>query len=135
MSPFGPVKIVTRDLSEIAFEAAGPSMNGFQGGRIRLTPSGHRTRIDYAIATKSRGLLIGGWIAVVLGLVAVVVTPCLMFLIVLPHPNPNIRAQVFQSFQMVHFLWPPFLFASLARQPGRMFRARMESLVHNLPYN
>ncbi len=36
---------------------------------------------------------------------------------------------------MVHFLWPPFLFAHLSRQPGRMFRARMEALVHNLPYS
>ena len=36
--------------------------------------------------------------------------------------------------RMVHFLWPPFLFAFLSRQPARVLRAQMDSLVHNLPY-
>ena len=132
--PFGPVKIVARDRHEVAFEPAGASMNGFRRGRVRLGPAGSRTKIEYALETSPRGILIGGWIALALGLAALIITPWLMFAYVLPSPNPNVRGQAFQAVQMVHFLWPPFLFAHLSRQPGRMFRARMESLIHNLPY-
>ena len=132
---FGPVKVVAMDHREVAFEPAGAPMNGFRGGRVRLTPSGPRTRVEYALKTSRNGLLIGGWIALALGLVALIVAPWLAFTYALPSPNPNVRAQAFQVVQMVHFLWPPFLFAALARQPGRMFRARMDALVHNLPYS
>ena len=134
MGPGCPVKIVARDRREVTFEPAGSSMIGFRGGRIRLTPSGARTRIDYAIRTSPRGYLIGGWMALGLGLVALIAAPSLVYFYVLPSPNPNVRAQSIQVCQMAHFLWPPFLFAHLSRQPGRMIRGRMESLVHNLPY-
>jgi hypothetical protein len=133
MGPFGPVKIVARDRHEVAFEPAGHPMSHFRGGRIRLTPEGQRTRVEYAIEVSRRGMLVGAWVALGLGLVAIIAAPSVAFAC-LHSPNPNIRGQAFQMVQMVHFLWPPFLFASLARQPGRMFRARMESLVHNLPY-
>ena len=73
--------------------------------------------------------------ALALGLAALVGVPWLMFALVLPSPNPSVRGQCLQAAQMAHFLWPPFLLAFLARQPGRMFRARMEALVHNLPYS
>ena len=125
IGPFGPIKIVVRDRHEVAFEPAGPSMLGFRCGRIRLAPTGSRTRIDYAIETSPRGLpdrRLGG-----------------------PgprpggadrRPDPGVRSRPAQpepehpgpvrsrSIQMVHFLWPPFLFAHLARQPARMFRGQ-----------
>ena len=132
---FGPVKVVARDDREVAFEPAGAPVNGFRGGRVRLTPMGPRTKVEYALQTSRNGLLVGGWIALAMGLVALIVAPWLAFTYALPSPNPNVRAQAFQVVQMVHFLWPPFLFAALARQPGRMFRARMDALVHNLPYS
>jgi hypothetical protein len=135
VGPFGPVKIVARDSREVAFEPAGAPINGFRGGRIQLTKAGPRTKVEYALETSSNGLLIGAWIALALGLAALIVAPWLAFTYALPSPNPNVRAQAFQVFQMVHFLWPPFLFAFLSRQPGRMFRARMDALVHNLPYS
>jgi hypothetical protein len=134
MGPLGPVKILSSDRDEVAFEPAGPSPLGFRGGRIRLTPAGSRTRIDYALRAGSRGYLIGGWVALALGLAALVAAPTLAFTIVLPSPNPSIRGQCFHVFQMVHFLWPPFLFAHLSRQPARLFRGRIEGLIHNLPY-
>jgi len=58
-----------------------------------------------------------------------------MFTYVLPSPNPNVRGQAFQMAQVVHLLWPPFLFASLARQPARWITARVDALVNNLPYS
>jgi hypothetical protein len=136
MGPLGPIKIVSRDRHEVAFEPAGHSMLGLRSGRFRLTPSGAKTRIEYAVETSKRGqgLLIGGAVCLTIGLVALIVAPTLAFVYLIPDPNPNVRGQAIQVVQMVHFLWPPFLFAQLSRQPGRMFRARMESLVHNLPY-
>jgi hypothetical protein len=131
--PFGPVKIVARDRHEVSFEPAGRSPLGFRSGRIRLEPAGSRTRIKYDIETTPRGILIGGWIALALGLAALIVEFWIMFTFVIP--DPRLQGQEFQALQMVHFLWPPFLFAHLSRQPGRMFRARMDALVHNLPYS
>ncbi len=140
LGPFGPIKIVACDRSEVAFEAAGPNLgaagyggSGFRRGRALFTASGKRTRIDYVVETSSRGILLAlGWVALGLGLLALVAAPWLEFTYVLP--NANLRTQAIQTVQMVHFLWPPFLFAFLSRQPARVLRAQMESLVHNLPY-
>jgi len=137
----GPVKIVACDRREVVFEAAGQNLgaaayggSGFRRGRVRFAGSGTRTRVDYAVETSSRGiiLLALGWLTLALGLMALVAAPWLEFAHVLP--NPNLRAQAVQTVQMVHFLWPPYLLAFLARQPARMIRAQMEALVHNLPY-
>jgi hypothetical protein len=136
MGPLGPIKILSRDRHEVAFEPAGHSVLGFRAGRVRLTPSGSKTRIEYAVETSRRGhyLLVGGAAFLILGLAVLIVAPTLAFVYLIPNPDPIARSEVLQLAQMVHFLWPPFLFTSLSRQPARMFRARMESLVHNLPY-
>lgn len=131
--PFGPVKIVARDRHEVVFEPAGTMHLGFRGCRVRLEPSGSRTRITYAIETSPGIFLRLAWISLAMGLAAVIFEPWIMFAFVLP--DPNMRGQAIQAVQMVHFLWPPFLFAYQSRLPGRMFRARMEALVHNLPYS
>ncbi len=144
MGPFGPVKIVACDRRELVFESAGMTAGssghgpsaGVRRGRFRLTPSGSRTRIEYAIEMPSGRILLGfGWLFVLLGLVALVAACTLMFVYILPSPHPNVRGQAVQAVQVVHFLWPPFLFGSLCRQPVRFVRARVESLVHNLPYS
>jgi hypothetical protein len=40
--------------------------------------------------------------------------------------------------QVIHFLWPPFLFAGLHRSFSRMLRnlsdRLLDALAHNLPY-
>jgi hypothetical protein len=137
---FGPVKILTCSPKEVTFEAAGTNLgaggyagSGFRRGRVRFAGSGTRTRVDYAVETSSRGILLAlGWVALALGLAALIAAPWLEFTYVLP--NPNLRTQAIQTVQMVHFLWPPFLFAFLSGQPGRVVRAQMEALVNNLPY-
>jgi hypothetical protein len=142
MSPLGPIKIIACDAHEVAFESAIPTegrsgyaQGGFRKGRIRLTPWGSRTRVEYAIETSSGRLLLGlGWLFVVLGLIALAAGGYLMFTYVLASQNPAVRAQSIQMIQAIHFLWPPFLFAYLSRQPARFIRARIEALVNNLPY-
>jgi hypothetical protein len=134
--PLGPVKILACDAQEVAFESGAPSPGiPIRGGRFRLSPSGRRTRIEYAVdGSSGAGLLAGGWIFLTLGLVALVAGVWLQFRFVLPSPNPQLRGQAVQMFQAVHFIWPPFLFAYLSRRTDRVVRAGIESLVNNLPY-
>ena len=81
-----------------------------------------------------RILLAIGWMFQAFGLVVLVVGVWLEFTYILPSVNANVRGQAVQLFQVCHLLWPPFLFANLSRTQGRMIRARMEALIHNLPY-
>jgi hypothetical protein len=140
LGPFGPVKIVACDRHEVVFEAAGTDLgssayggSGFRRGRARFSGLGARTRVDYFVEVASRRVLLAlGWLSLALGLVALVAAPWLEFTYVLP--NANLRTQAIQAIQMAHFLWPPFLFAFLFRQPARMLRAQLEALVNNLPF-
>jgi hypothetical protein len=143
MGPLGPVKIVACDRNELVFEpggagagSPGPAPGGVYRGRFRFTPTGSRTRIEYAIQAPSGRVLIGlGWLFIALGLVALVGGCWAMFQYVLPNPNPSVRGQAIQMVQIVHLLWPPFLFAALSRQPARWVSARVDALVNNLPYS
>lgn len=142
LAPFGPVRILSCDSRGLDFETTGSmgSGGGLDGkvrrGQFRFTPVGSRTRIEYAIEVPSGRVLLGiGWLFVALGLAALVGGCWLMFAFVVSSPNPNVRTQAFQMVQAVHLLWPPFLFATLARQPARMIEARVSALVHNLPYS
>ena len=133
--PFGPVKIIARDRREVAFEPAGPASFGLRRGRVRLTSQGTRTRVDYAIETSPAGILRVGWVALGLGLAALILIPWFMFARVVANPDPGVRWQALQTLQVAQLLWPPFLIAYLARQPARMFRARMDALIRNLPFS
>ena len=137
LGPLGPVKIVSCDRRELVFETLGPISGPSVGRRgwFRLAPAGKRTRIEYAVETSSGRVLLGlGWLILFLGLAGLIAGVWLEFTYVVPSPDPNIRTQAVQMVQVVHLLWPPFLFANLSRQPARMLRTRVESLVNNLPY-
>ena len=140
MPPFGPVKIIACDRGELVFESAGlnpgTAASSIRGGRFRFSPVGSRTRIEYAIeAPSGRVLLAIGWLFVVMGLAALFAGCWFMFAYVIPSPNPGVRGQAVQMVQVCHLLWPPFLFAALARQPARMIQARVSAMIHNLPYS
>jgi hypothetical protein len=140
MPPFGPIKIVACDRSELVFESAGlnpgTAAGSIRGGRFRFSPAGSRTRIEYAIEAPSGHVLIAiGWLFIVLGLAALAAGCWIMFAYVIPSPNPGVRGQAVQMVQVCHLLWPPFLFAALSRQPARMIQARVSAMIHNLPYS
>ncbi len=48
---------------------------------------------------------------------------------VIPNPNPGVRWQVMQVCQIVHVLWPPFMFSYQYKQA----RSIAEAFVDNLP--
>jgi hypothetical protein len=143
MGPFGPVMIVSCDDRELVFKSSGsphgsPGLSawGVRGGRFRFTSIGSRTRIEYAIEAPSGRVMVGfGWLFIVLGAAALGIGCWAMFAYVIPSPNPAVRSQAVQMVQVVHFLWPPFLFAFRARQPAAMIQARVSAMIHNLPYS
>jgi hypothetical protein len=137
LGPLGPVKIVSCDGHELVFETLDPISSPSVGRRgwFRLAPAGKRTRIEYAVETSSGRVLLGlGWLILFLGLAGLIAGVWLEFTYVVPSPDPNIRTQAVQMVQVVHLLWPPFLFAHVSRRPATMLRTRVESLVNNLPY-
>jgi hypothetical protein len=138
LGPLGPVKIVSRDRHEVVFETLGQTCglsSGRQHGLFRLTSVGRRTRVEYAIETASgRTLLAFGWLVLGLALVGLIAGAWLEFTYIVDNPTPSIRSQSVQMVQVIHLLWPPFLIAYRVRQPARLLRARVETLVHNLPY-
>jgi hypothetical protein len=49
-------------------------------------------------------------------------------------PVAAVRGQTLQMLQVMHFLWPSFLFGALYRTRGRGMAAQLEALIHNLPF-
>lgn len=86
-----------------------------------------RSRPNRWLAVLAHGFLI-------LGMGAIVGMGWLMEALVIPNPLPGVRWQVFQSLQVVHFLWPPFLLASLDRRYRRAVATRIEAMLSGLPF-
>ena len=138
----GPIKITSADRKQVSFEAIGNSPGGsgpppvyLRRGVVKFSSAGNKTRIEYRVeAGSGRALLALAWVFIALGIVALVAVLCVEFAVVIPSPQPAVRAQAFQMIQVIHFIWPPFLFAHLSRQPVKLIRNQFEALVHNLPY-
>jgi hypothetical protein len=69
-----------------------------------------------------------------LGLLAIAVLPAGLYLYVASHHNPEVRWQSVQVVQMVHFLWPPYLFLGMYWRAKRLVATALETLVTNLQY-
>jgi hypothetical protein len=138
----GPMKILDRTENRVVFEGVSldpvtSSLGRYiRRGEIRFASMGRdRTQVDYAVEiARGRGLLLGGAIFQVLGLVALVAGFVLIRTFVVPREELAIRGQTIQMLQVVHFLWPPFLFAGLYRMRIKALRNGLETFIHNLPY-
>ena len=108
----------------------------YRQGRLMFEPLGaDRTRIDYAIeVSPARWLLVLGWLFQASGLIALIVGCWLVYTFCVSSPRPELRWQTIQMVQAAHFLWPPFLFATLYRQRRKWVLTSFEALVQNLPY-
>lgn len=94
-----------------------------------------RTLIHYEVVLAPRRWLLGlGAAFQVIGLVVLIVGFWALSTYVVQSANPMLRYQVVQMLQVVHFLWPPFLFAFLYRALRRSVGAQVRGLVQNLPY-
>jgi hypothetical protein len=79
-------------------------------------------------------MLVAGGIVQIVGLVGLIAGCWAMSTYVATSPEPAVRWQSLQMLQVVHVLWPPFLFGGLYRRGVRGVRAEFEALVNNLPY-
>jgi len=139
-----PAKIVSQSDDELSFEPlVSGNWNPFRRATLQFSPLGtERTEIRYEVVTTrnywSRWHLGAAWSCVALGLLSIGVGFWLVETYVVNAPNPDLRWQVFQMLQVVHFLWPQFLFAGLHRMRTRLTRQwgehLLDGLVHNLPY-
>jgi hypothetical protein len=137
-----PLKIVHCDEREVVFEPVIVSRwFRLRRGILRFDRAGSgRTRISYSMVGQksARGLLWLAWLFQGLGLLAIAIGFSLISTHVVHHENPSVRIQSVQMVQVIHFLWPPFLFAGLHRKFSRLLRhlseRLLDALAHNLPY-
>jgi hypothetical protein len=136
------IKICEKTDESIVFETPIGFMPGSNfnlpplSGQMRFTPQSDRsTRVDYAMAKPSvRALLISGFVFQALGLIAIVAGFLVIYFVVIPSQNPGVRWQTVQMVQTVHFLWPPFFFASSYRRSASFVRVQFDTFIHNLPF-
>jgi len=103
-------------------------------GSLRITGHGDRVQVGWEIHAGGSGLLTGArWVSGV-GLLAIAVLYWALSTYVLPSES-GLRLQVFQMFQAVHLLWPPFLFAGLALGLRRRLRSEVERVIKNQQFD
>jgi len=140
--PDTPVKVVEKSDDRVRFERVEPevwpSTSGrwLRRGQFSFSPlGGSRCRVEWAVELEDpRGLLRAGAAFQIAGLIAIIAGCWTILTFVVPSPDPALRWQVVQMVQVVHLLWPPFLFGALYRRAWRGVAARLDALAHNLPY-
>lgn len=130
------VSVLEQDPAHIEFNYRGSETGPPQRGRLRFSARTlNRAQIAYAVEIpRNLGLLWAGFAVQAVGLLVVIGLFIVMQEFVVSSPDPAIRWQVLQMFQVVHPLWPPFLLAYLYRQSGQNLRTGIDALVRNLPY-
>ncbi len=136
------IKICEKTDESIVFETPREFVPGSNvnlpplSGQMRFTPlSAQTTRVDYAVAKPSvRVVLIVGFVFQAMGFVAIVAGFLLIYFLVVPNQHRGVRWQTIQMVQVVHFLWPPFLFAGIYRKSTAIIRAQFDIFIHNLPF-
>lgn len=128
-SPFAHTELdqVTRD--EVRWHS--PTGMHRHRGILRVSGSGHRTRVSFDIHYLGRA----PQLATAVVAAGLVVTLTLYFVLreaALPHVNAGARGQVLQMAQAIHLLWPPFLFIGLARGLRRAIARELERTLRNL---
>jgi len=79
----------------------------------------------------------GAWSAgfLVAGAAALLLAAFAMPVFVIVHPAPAVRWQVIQTVHVLHFVWPPFIVALLARRRAALVRVQVEDYLANLVFS
>lgn len=84
------------------------------------------------LAKRSRRICL--WIILGLGLPIILIGFSAMWFFVVQSPNPAVRWQVFQSLQVAHVLWPPFLFLGMYRCAVRNAKNSIPNMIRSLTF-
>lgn len=133
------IRITERTRERIAFE----KMKGFGGlmpfdsGLVTLATEGDRVRVRYAVSQRrfAKVMRIVTYLVCFLyGGAIVTLVPILVWKYAVHGASAAARAQVLQTIQMAHGVWPPFLvgFLSgyLAKRAARFFDTLLANLEH-----
>ncbi|MGE3808310.1 MAG: hypothetical protein AB7K24_26920 [Gemmataceae bacterium] len=136
----GPIKIAEKTDEHIVFErleSGSQAAGSFRRGVFHFESiSQGRCRVEWMIElTNMPWLLRLGALFQVLGILAIAGGGWAIYTFVVSSPNPGMRWQTFQMVQVVHFLWPPFLFGGLYRRGISMAAGQFEAFANNLPYH
>jgi len=91
-----------------------------------------RTRVSYELDLRPRSRWLGRIalvLVLVVGLPVLLVVGGLIWWLVIPSANPAVRWQVFQTFQIVHGLWPPFMVTSRLGANVRQAQVSLHALI------
>ena len=123
----------TRDY--ILFE--GNTFNSCGLGKIEFIPRVNSVIVRYGINTSKKP----GIMKVITYLVCflycglfVFGVPVLIYFLVIKSPNPIIRFQAFQTLQMIHGVWPPFLLGNLNSRMKKYIQNTVENYLTNVRY-
>jgi hypothetical protein len=113
-----------------------PMTGGLEGEfKIRRAADG---KVKVALRTNKgaerRAAKITMWICLLIGLPVLVGVPALLMALVVASPHPAVRWQSIQVVQIVHVLWPPFLFLWLGRRTQRVIEEGLGQVLDRLKY-
>ncbi len=136
--------VVGSPLSRIALLESHPDALVWEGGGGRLRhagslragsrPTDDRTVVAYQLETSSGLVTAGHWLTA-LGGVAIIALYFVLARFALAHDHMGVRYQVIQMVQAVHFLWPPFLLAGLARAARNRLARDLERSLQNAGFD
>jgi hypothetical protein len=138
-SPFSSVLIEEATDRRIAGRASALPA-GHSGRRlafeIELTDQGSATRGAWRVrGSGSSGLKVASGVFVfLLAPAALAAAAFLIPAYILKSDDPSVRGQALQTLQVVHFLWPPFLFGALYRRNARMVGTMLENVLRNAAF-
>ena len=92
--------------------------------RIESDTSGEALHVEAGLRRFSTGSTVGlALFTFVLQPIAIIAAAVLIMELAVPHKNPAVRGQAAQMFQIIHFLWPPFLIAHIHNRNRRAILA------------
>jgi len=130
-SPFQRATIEAANDRELRWSTAGALAHR---GTARATGGSGRARVDWEIEGLRSSLLVLARIVVAIGAVVTIGLYIALDSLAVHHENPAVRGQVVQMVQAIHLLWPPFLFAGLARKLRSMASDEVRRTIQNAPF-
>ena len=110
-----------------------PTALYFSKVQFRLEPlSQNQTRVKYIVdqsAVMKRLKRIAMLILFCIGLPIMIGVGLLIWFMAIPSQNLAVRGQVFQTLQICHAMWPPFMFVAIAAMATRAARQFIERVL------
>lgn len=131
------VRLTARTGQRVEFERVRglQAFPAFDRGSFTLEQRGEEVRVRYQASLErySRMIrLVLGLVCFLYGGVFVLGGPLLLWFLVVKSSDPVVQGQVWQTLQMLHGVWPPFLVGFLAGRIRRMTEQYLQTLLDNL---